>query len=280
MDKYGSSVGKYKHLDGTVIASDGTYTLARSPAITRPYIAGANLLSDTANSDASYENAGKDGVTKTVTADAGLDTLNATAHGFVDNDRVLIASSGTLPGGLFASIAYYVVSATANAFKVSRSRGGSAINITSTGTGTITAQFTFPVQYYNSNGLFLVDAADGTKHISRLGGVHQFVGQPDSGYTYLRLVDELNGKNHDIYAANGNLFMMAGTGGAVYLQDPSGNNVGGGSAAGLFAGSSAYNGPHLLIGAYHFWVDSSGRLRIKNGAPSSDTDGTIVGTQT
>ena len=30
---------------------------------------------------------------------------------------------------------------------------------------------------------------------------------------------------------------------------------------------------------YYFWVDSSGRLRIKNAVPSSDTDGTIVGTQ-
>lgn len=31
---------------------------------------------------------------------------------------------------------------------------------------------------------------------------------------------------------------------------------------------------------YHLWVDSSGRLRIKSGAPTSSTDGTVVGTQT
>ena len=30
---------------------------------------------------------------------------------------------------------------------------------------------------------------------------------------------------------------------------------------------------------YYLWVDSTGRLRIKNAAPTSDTDGTIVGTQ-
>ena len=36
----------------------------------------------------------------------------------------------------------------------------------------------------------------------------------------------------------------------------------------------------LTLGAYSLWVDSSGRLRIKSGAPSSDTDGTVVGTQT
>jgi hypothetical protein len=28
------------------------------------------------------------------------------------------------------------------------------------------------------------------------------------------------------------------------------------------------------------WVDSTGRLRIKTSAPTSDTDGTVVGTQT
>lgn len=44
--------------------------------------------------------------------------------------------------------------------------------------------------------------------------------------------------------------------------------------------TSAYNTNGLLqLGGYYFWVDSSGRLRIKNGAPTSDTDGTIVGTQ-
>lgn len=43
---------------------------------------------------------------------------------------------------------------------------------------------------------------------------------------------------------------------------------------------SAWNGPApLVMGAYYFWVDGSGRLRIKSGAPGSDTDGTIVGTQ-
>lgn len=45
------------------------------------------------------------------------------------------------------------------------------------------------------------------------------------------------------------------------------------------AGQSAWNFNPLILGVYYFWVDSSGRLRIKNGAPASDTDGTIVGTQ-
>lgn len=43
--------------------------------------------------------------------------------------------------------------------------------------------------------------------------------------------------------------------------------------------SGAWNGPHGKMGAFHLWVDASSRLRIKNGAPTSDTDGIIVGTQ-
>jgi hypothetical protein len=49
----------------------------------------------------------------------------------------------------------------------------------------------------------------------------------------------------------------------------------------LQAGSNgAWNGGHLKIGVHHLWVDSTGNLRIKFGAPTSDTDGTVVGTQT
>lgn len=51
------------------------------------------------------------------------------------------------------------------------------------------------------------------------------------------------------------------------------------SSRGLFVNASDYTDTRLRLGNYYFWVDSSGRLRIKNGAPSSDTDGTVVGTQ-
>lgn len=36
----------------------------------------------------------------------------------------------------------------------------------------------------------------------------------------------------------------------------------------------------LRLGTYHLWVDGSGRLRVKNGKATSDTDGTVVGVQT
>lgn len=42
----------------------------------------------------------------------------------------------------------------------------------------------------------------------------------------------------------------------------------------------AWNNGRMKLGAYYLWIDATGRLRIKNSAPSSDTDGTVVGTQT
>lgn len=46
------------------------------------------------------------------------------------------------------------------------------------------------------------------------------------------------------------------------------------------AGTGAWDSGPMRLGAYRLWIDISGRLRVKNGAPNSDTDGTIVGTQT
>lgn len=42
---------------------------------------------------------------------------------------------------------------------------------------------------------------------------------------------------------------------------------------------SAWNGAHFMMGSYHLWVDAAGRPRIKSSAPTSDTDGVIIGTQ-
>jgi len=45
------------------------------------------------------------------------------------------------------------------------------------------------------------------------------------------------------------------------------------------SGATGYTKP-LYLGLFALWVDSTGDLRIKNGPPASDTDGTVVGTQT
>jgi len=40
-----------------------------------------------------------------------------------------------------------------------------------------------------------------------------------------------------------------------------------------------WDGTHLVMGIYHFWVDAAGKLRIKSSAPTTDLDGVVVGTQ-
>jgi hypothetical protein len=40
-----------------------------------------------------------------------------------------------------------------------------------------------------------------------------------------------------------------------------------------------WNGTPLQMGSWYLWVDTTGDLRIKNSFPTSDTDGTVVGTQ-
>lgn len=45
-------------------------------------------------------------------------------------------------------------------------------------------------------------------------------------------------------------------------------------------GDGTWNGEHLVMGVYHLWVSSTGKLYIKGGIPTSETDGTVVGTQT
>lgn len=71
------------------------------------------------------------------TADAGTDFLTDTAHGLVNGDRIMVYNSGgALPAGLAENAVYFVVNKTNDTFQVSLTAGGSAINLTSAGTGT------------------------------------------------------------------------------------------------------------------------------------------------
>ncbi len=66
--------------------------------------------------------------------------VNFTAHGFVAGQEVEFSTAGTLPTGVVAGTKYFVIAAglTANAFEISATLGGSAINFTGTSSGTHT----------------------------------------------------------------------------------------------------------------------------------------------
>lgn len=71
-------------------------------------------------------------------------------------------------------------------------------------------------------------------------------------------------------AIGGNIVLKPGfgtggnTSGNVSIQDTAGNG-------------GAWNTSHIVMGAYHLWIDAVAQLRIKNAAPTTDLDGSIVG---
>jgi hypothetical protein len=71
-----------------------------------------------------------------VVADASTDLITLVAHGFAANTAVFLQGT-TPPGGLSFGTTYYVLSNTADTFKLAATPSGSAIDITSNGSGVI-----------------------------------------------------------------------------------------------------------------------------------------------
>lgn len=71
----------------------------------------------------------------TVFTAATSDVCTSTAHGLSNGDVLLLTTSNTLPAGLSLATPYYVIDRTDDTFKLSASSGGSAVDITDTGTG-------------------------------------------------------------------------------------------------------------------------------------------------
>lgn len=67
--------------------------------------------------------------------DGGEFTL--ASHGLENNAQVHFYTEGTLPTGLSQTTTYYIVNSTTNTFEVSLTSGGSAIDITGNGSGTL-----------------------------------------------------------------------------------------------------------------------------------------------
>ena len=89
----------------------------------------------------------------------------------------------------------------------------------------------------------------------------------------LRLYGGTNESLPDYAILNGSIVLQNKDKTVSFLEAIDGTNV-------CKIGSGAWNSQsRLALGTYQFWVDNSGRLRIKNGTPTSDTDGTIVGSQ-
>jgi len=75
-------------------------------------------------------------ITGDFTANASTNILTSTAHGLSNGDRIWVDSTDTLPAPLDWNLYYYVINKTTNTFQLSLTSGGSAIDITNTGSGT------------------------------------------------------------------------------------------------------------------------------------------------
>ena len=100
------------------------------------------VAASTSNFSGTYFN-----TTGTVSAvDTGADSFTINNHGFSTGERVYISSTGTVPGGVSAGVEYFVINAGVNtvqlAVDLASAQGGTPIDITSTGSGTITIAHT------------------------------------------------------------------------------------------------------------------------------------------
>ena len=91
--------------------------------------------------------------TKTITAvNTGTETFTSNAHGYANGTPVQVSATTTLPAPLVAATTYYVINAAANTYQLSLTETGSAIDITTAGSGTITSNQVYAVGALVSSG--------------------------------------------------------------------------------------------------------------------------------
>lgn len=93
-------------------------------------------------------------------------TITITSHGLSNGNKVVFSSTDTVPGGLADGTQYYVVNKTSNTFQVSTSIGGSAVSITSVGSGvhTVTRNKTLTSSFEPGDVDFSADTITVTNH--------------------------------------------------------------------------------------------------------------------
>ena len=144
----GGGTGAATFTDAGVLIGNGTGAVQVTTAGT----AGQVLTSNGAGVDPTFQAAAGGGLSlltsgtfnttatnDTFTANDTTDFITSTsAHNLVNGDKVVLTTTGTLPGGLSLSTGYFVINKTATTFQLATIPYGAAIDITDTGTGTHT----------------------------------------------------------------------------------------------------------------------------------------------
>lgn len=96
------------------------------------------------------------GTGREFTALASNDTFTCPGHTLANNDRVILKGT-VLPTGVSADTVYYVIGVSGATFQLSTTQGGSAINLTADGAGTV---FKINPKTVNQNDIFKFNAGD------------------------------------------------------------------------------------------------------------------------
>jgi hypothetical protein len=76
---------------------------------------------------------------KTVSSiNTGTDTFTSNSHGLANGTQVKVHAATTLPAGLSATRVYFIINTATNTFQLSLTSGGSAVDVSSSGSGTVT----------------------------------------------------------------------------------------------------------------------------------------------
>ena len=126
------------------------------------------------------------------------DTITSAGHGLSDGDAIRVTSTGTLPTGLSTNTTYYIINSSTDTFEVSTAPGGSAVDITGTGSGThtwhdveinTTSQWLVTsniISGCRKNGIYMVTALQAANAAYQVVGeqfgiIGNIVDQPDRG---------------------------------------------------------------------------------------------------
>lgn len=155
---------------------------------------------------------------KTVSAiDTGTDVLTSNSHGMADGTAVKFHAATTLPGGLLSTQIYYIRDAATNTFKVARSVAGTAVDITSSGSGTITV---YQVSEPLVETLAVWQGPAASKLIAAAGGCMWDVSSSNTSASFLYASGTEDRWQHFMHTTSGGsfLFMVNGTDAPVHYN--------------------------------------------------------------
>lgn len=166
-------------------AADGTMTFTQTVVGTTTNPIPKDEDDGTAGTIAIAETTG--GVDEEVSTSG--ETVSIPAHGYITDLKVQLTTTGTLPAGLSTSTDYYIINASSSTVSFAAAAGGSAINITDTGTGVHTVAVegtvagTITVQGSNDNENWVNTATASTISAASTS----LLNVADANYQYVRL---------------------------------------------------------------------------------------------